>query len=264
MNIITSPAVWIVSRPQFIAHPLYVLPDHSGAAENIIATGGKVCYDSYGPDGRSVPEHIKGLVNSGHGSVLEHAHVGVFIEGISRGCSHEIVRHRMFNYSQRSTRYTAEGEASIVLDPFYVRLWELDPAERTHDESFLLERFLNSAQRSIAEYEVQVETLERLAPIGIPPRDRRKWCRGKARQLLPHALETRMVMTGNLRAWRHFLLMRSSRHAEAEIRRLTELLYATIVPIAPTVFADLHMEVVDGFIEIRERADHGSVAASKP
>lgn len=262
MNIITTPAVWLLSRPTFTAHPLYALPMHKVEAENIIATAGKVCYDSYGLDGRAVDEHIKGLVNSGHGSVLEHAHVGIFIEGISRGCSHEIVRHRMFNYSQRSTRYTAEGGAAIVLDPFYAKLWEKD--QRSHDESFLLERFLNSAQRSIAEYEVQVETLERLAPIGIHPRDRRKWCRGKARQLLPHALETRMVMTGNLRAWRHFFLMRTSRHAEAEIRRLAELVFAMVHPIAPAVFADLKRQVVDGFIEVREKDDFGSVAAEAP
>lgn len=261
MNIINRPAVWLVSRPTFAPHPLYVLPPHTGTAENIIATAGKVCYDSYGPDGRSVPDHIKGLVSSGHGSVLEHAHVGVFIEGISRACSHEIVRHRMFNYSQRSTRYTEEGGASIVLEPFYARLWDKDPMDRTKDEAELISGALNSAARDLETYERQVALLEGMAPIGLHPRDRRKWCRGKARQWLPHALETRMVMTGNLRSWRHFFLMRTSRQAEAEIRRLAELLYATIVPIAPAVFADLHMQVVDGFAEVREKNDFGSVAA---
>jgi thymidylate synthase (FAD) len=58
-----------------------------------------------------------------------------------------------------------------------------------------------------------------------------------------------MVMTGNLRAWRHFLVMRSSRHAEAEIRRLAEAIYCVVQPIAPTVFADLQESLVGGFPE---------------
>jgi thymidylate synthase ThyX len=90
---------------------------------------GKVCYDSYGVDGNPVGEARANLVDSGHHSVLEHVHVGVFIEGISRGCSHEIVRHRMFNYSQRSTRYTAEDDAAIVLDPYYAELYIADANE---------------------------------------------------------------------------------------------------------------------------------------
>jgi thymidylate synthase (FAD) len=248
VKVITVPTVTLVSAPVFHAHPVYELPLHPHGAESIIAMGGKVCYDSYGIDGNRVDRHIRTLVDSGHHSVLEHVHVGVLIEGISRGCSHEIVRHRMFNYSQRSTRYTAEDDAAIVLDPYFARIYAMPGAFSAH-ESDMVGRFLEECEASVSAYVQLVEDLLQANPDALTGRDLRKWCRGKARQLLPHALETRMVMTGNLRAWRHFLVMRSSRHAEAEIRRLAEAIYCTVQPIAPTVFADMKEELVGGFPE---------------
>ena len=239
----------------FNPHPVYELPHHGVPAENIVAMAGKVCYDSYGIDGRGVPEHIDSLVSSRHHSVLEHVHVGIFIEGISRGCSHEIVRHRMFNYSQRSTRYTAEGDAAIVLDPYYAdandRIGRPDGIA-TAAEIDLLDEFVTSCRASLDAYASQVGRLTALNPLNLTGRDLRKWCRGKARQLLPHALETRMVMTGNLRAWRHFLLMRTSRHAEAEIRRLADAIWTLLVPVAPNSFDDLDDQQVDGYCELTE------------
>ncbi|CAN5863786.1 FAD-dependent thymidylate synthase [soil metagenome] len=249
MRIITKPTVTLVSRPAYTPHPVYELPYHAIEGEQIIAMAGKVCYDSYGVDGNAVDRHATSLVDSGHHSVLEHVHVGVFIEGVSRGCSHEIVRHRMFNYSQRSTRYTAEGDAAIVLDPFYADLKARGFEACSEVEKTLLESFLNQCFRAIEAYTAQVSLLEVLAPDGLAGRNLRKWCRGKARQLLPHAIETRMVMTGNLRAWRHFLVMRSSRHAEAEIRRLAEQVYNVVTPIAPNAFADLNATDVGGYRE---------------
>jgi thymidylate synthase (FAD) len=248
VKVITTPTVTLVSAPQYHSHPVYALPPHAQDAENIVAMGGKVCYDSYGLDGNPVEKHIRNLVDSGHHSVLEHVHVGVLIEGISRGCSHEIVRHRMFNYSQRSTRYTAEDDAAIVLDPYFARIYAC-PEKCSKHENDMAGRFLEECEASFAAYRELVRDLEAANPEQLSGRDLRKWCRGKARQLLPHALETRMVMTGNLRAWRHFLVMRSSRHAEAEIRRLAEEIYCVVQPIAPTAFADLQEAHVSGFPE---------------
>lgn len=266
MKIITEPTVRTLSRMIFERIPEYELPPHANDAENIIATAGKLCYDSFGKDGRAVDAHIRSLVGQNHESVLEHVHVGLLITGVSRGCSHEIVRHRMFNYSQRSTRYTAEDDAAIVLDPYYADIYERsigdEPAwcATTKPERDLLETFLNSARAALREYRRTVdammqtsETEREMKCLPNNPRDYRKWVRGKARQLLPHALETRLVMTGNLRAWRHFLLMRTSRHAEAEIRRLAEAIFDVIRDAAPTVFEDLVEQEVDGFLELTKR-----------
>ena len=147
VGFILKPTVHVLAVPVFYPHPRYKLPtfqpdpdEHpelvelqGQPCEQLIAHGGKGCYDSYGEDGRSIEKHIRALVDVGHGSVLEHANISVFAEGISRGCSHEIVRHRPgMAYSQRSTRYVDEGECSVVLEPYMAALYE-----RSRESSFL-------------------------------------------------------------------------------------------------------------------------------
>ena len=99
------------------------------------------------------------------------------------------------------------------------------------------------------QYEAQVQELVMRNPLKKSGTELRKWARGKARNLLPHALETRMTITGNLRAWRHFLEMRSERFAEAEIRRLSEQVFYAVSSIAPFYFSDYTVEMVDGLPE---------------
>lgn len=255
MKIITEPHVHVLSIPRFFPHPEYQVPDVTvenfeyNDGPQLIAHAGKGCYDSYGKGGRSVENHIRQLVGSRHGSVLEHCNVSLFISGISRGCSHEIVRHRHFSYSQRSTRYTNEEDAAIVLDPYYA--WMLEDAGANDDEyPEAVRLFLSSCQASLFEYKATVERLLEAAPQDKTKTEQRKWARGKARQLLPHALETRMTMTGNIRAWRHFLEERSSRHAEPEIRRLAHTVYLALGDIYPLLFEDYQTEVVDGYYEL--------------
>jgi flavin-dependent thymidylate synthase len=118
MKLITDCSVHLVSRPEFIPHPEYELPPDGLPLERLIATAGKLCYDSYGPGGNPVIKHVNNLVGQQHFSVIEHANYGFVISGISRGLSHELVRHRHFSYSQRSTRYTAEEGGAYVLEPY--------------------------------------------------------------------------------------------------------------------------------------------------
>lgn len=253
MKIITEPSVHVLAIPYFFAHPEYELPEEgvdstfnqSYHIHRLITHAGKGCYDSYGKDGRSIRAHISSLISSKHGSVLEHAHISLFLTGISRGLSHELVRHRHFNYSQRSTRYTAEEGAAIVLDPFYANLY-LNP--KGPEDREVINHFIISCESGLNNYRLQVEMLN-LWPFPGTTTEKRKFIRGKARQLLPHALETRMTMTGNLRAWRHFIEERSSRHAEPEIRRLADLIFKTISPLAPYVFEDYKAEEINGFNE---------------
>lgn len=249
MKWITEPHVHVLSVPQFFDHPEYKLPNRGLPSERLIAHAGKGCYDSYGVDGRAIEAHINGLRKSRHGSVFEHANISVFISGISRGCSHEIVRHRAgFAYSQRSTRYTREDEASFVMEPYYADLQQGD-GHLDLDEASLLGSFKLHCAQSLERYALAVNTLMTKAPQEMNGTDRRKWARGKARQLLPHALETRMTMTGNLRAWRFFLEERSGRGAEPEIRRLAMFIMNAIEPHAPLVFEDMldNQESYDGF-----------------
>lgn len=254
-NWILEPKVHVLSAPQFFDHPEYIIPTGGTPAERLIAHAGKGCYDSYGVDGRSLKEHITALRNSRHGSVVEHANVSVFITGISRGLSHELVRHRV-SFSQRSTRFTKENDASFVLEPYYADLQDRmtrggqeDLAQLTMDEASLLGGFKMQCAASLDAYSRAVEVLMNEAPKDKNGVERRKWARGKARQLLPHALETRVTMTANLRFWRWIIQERSGAGAEPEIRRLAMHLMNAIEPHAPMVFEDMldDQTVVDGF-----------------
>lgn len=257
VKIVTEPSVRLLSYPMFVSYPDKPLQDglvpSSGAAK-LIATAGKVCYDSFGSKGRPVQEHVEHLIREGHGSVLEHANFSLLIGGISRACSHEIVRHRAgFAYSQRSTRYTSEEGGAIVLEPRYATVWkemhepgvgEWKFSPMNQEQKMVLD-FINSCTLAFRQYERQVRLLKEIAEeSGIE--NPRKWARGKARNVLPHALETEMVMTGNLRAWRHFLTERGAPAAEAEIRRLAVKVYEELKYFAPEAFFDFE-QGVDGY-----------------
>lgn len=252
MRIITEPTVALIGYTQFIEHPVYRIPKGGNGATKLCSFAAKGCYDSFGEDGRSNVENQISIIESKHGSVLEHYNISLFIEGITRGCSHEIVRHRAgFAYSQRSTRYTEEKDAAVVLEPYladiYRRKMEGEPVDDT--ERRLLVQHLDTINNTFRAYPEQVAYLIALNPEKLHGTALRKWARGKARNVLSHALETRMTITGNLRAWRHFLEMRSSRHAEAEIRRLTDHISAILFAVAPDHFADYREEIVLGYPE---------------
>lgn len=243
MKIILEPTVTILSTPNFFPHPRYVVPEDGSPAERLIAHAGKGCYDSYGADGRSVSDHIASLVGSGHGSVLEHANVSFFIEGVSRGLSHELVRHRHLSFSQRSTRYTAEEDAGIVLEPFLASIYEkMERDSATLDEAAIVNLFIKGCTDDLIIYSRLVTWLMELNTFKLKGKDLRKWARGIARQKLPHALETRLTVTGNLRAWRDFIEQRLTRHAEAEIYRLASAIAIQLKETIPFVFNDFRWD----------------------
>lgn len=251
MNIITEPHVHLLAEPLFHPHPDYEIPEWKTAAEAITAHAGKGCYDSYGKDGRSIYDHVMGLITSMHGSVLEHANFTVFITGVSRGLSHEFVRHRAgFAYSQRSTRYTAEGLGSIVLSPYMASFYKTYRASLHGSPEFdMLDAFINQCREAFQAYADMVNRLTALNPEELEGIHLRKWARGQARQLLPHALETRLTVTGNIRAWRFFFEQRSSRWAEDEIRRLAVYIWKAIAPAMGCTVSDYASEIVRGWGE---------------
>jgi thymidylate synthase (FAD) len=170
----------------------------------------------------------------------------LFIEGITRALSLESNRHRQLAVSQRSTRYTAEEDSAIVLEPYYADIYENKDSASPEQED-LLNAFLASCEATIMDYQDQVEILMKLNPLELKGFDLRKWARGKARNILPHALETRITYTGNVRAWRWFIESRSDKHAEPEIRRLADSILTVLRAEAPIYFNDFKVsEVYDG------------------
>ena len=275
MKVLTDCAVHVVHAPQFFDHPEYEIPDGGTDIERIGAFAAKGCYDAYGKDGRGVIENQRTIIEHGHGSVLEHSTVGIFIEGVTRALTLELNRHRTFSISQRSTRYTKEEDAAIVLEPYYASIWNkynlsyIDspraivsqgPVENkdvfdlwsygdNREIDLVVGHVLQSAE-DLDEYSREIEILEQLNPNDLNGFDLRKWARGKARNKIPHNLETRGTWTTNMRGWRWLIELRSGRHAEPEIRRLAEKVLAVLIPLAPTYFEDFRLKgIVDGIPE---------------
>ena len=275
MKVILEPKVTVVSKVNFLEHPEYEVPDDGDNFTRLGAFAAKGCYDSYGSEGRANKDNQLALLEHRHGSVLEHLNITVFIEGITRGCSLELNRHRTFSISQRSTRYVAEEESAIVLEPFFARLFkehepkfddrasrfraasypdahELLKAHHYKDgkgstlwkqqqESKLLLQHLNVQCESVSKYEQQVETLMQMNPYELEGFDLRKWARGKARNILPHGIETRGTYTSNIRGWRWFIESRSDEHAETEIRSLANKVLLALREAVPLYFEDFEM-----------------------
>ena len=233
----TEPVVTLIARPQFVE------PAHLGVAwlgegsdgEKLAEFAGRICYMSQrNPAGRTTGEYLENIKRQGHGSVLEHANYTLLLEGVSRSLTHELVRHRAgFAYSQLSQRYVDESEAHFVVPPAIVGEAALEAAWRAQVES---------AQAS---YVTLVDQLmERYA--WVPDKvHRRKMAREAARGVLPNSTETKIVVTGNARAWRTALELRSSEAAELEIRRLAVAAIRLLKQETPHFFADFEIYQAD-------------------
>jgi len=261
MQIVTEPTVTVVATTQFRPHPntAYQIPDdwQGGYGHHYVGLGAfmaKGCYDSFGKGGRSCKENQREVIAQRHGSVLEHLMISVYVTGITRACSLELNRHRPLAISQRSTRYTEEEGAALVLEPYYAELYEkwyrATHPVLTSVEWSLINGHLEAAKHAFVRYGIEVERLMALNPFGLTnEKELRKWARGKARNILPHGLETRVGYTGNLRAWRWVIEARSSRFAEDEVRRLAHHLFVALSTEAPLYFEDYQSEMVRGITE---------------
>src|SRR5512142_2896278 len=121
MEIFRAPRVSLLARPEFVepAHLAVQWKGEASSGERLAEFAGRICYMSQkNPAARTTAEYLDNIKKQGHGSVLEHAVYVLLIEGISRSCSHELVRHRAgFGYSQLSQRYVDESHAAFVVLP---------------------------------------------------------------------------------------------------------------------------------------------------
>jgi thymidylate synthase (FAD) len=244
IRVIHEPTVYLVGRQtvdeaeidRFLAdHGISWHTDTEVAGEHLIEVAGRVCYMSFAkprPGGNEA--YLKHILEVGHGSVLEHAVWNFLAVGISRSCTHEIVRHRAgWGFSQLSQRYVDESVAeyveprAIASDPETHRIW-LDAVGHMHQAYVKLveqlqEKFKDEPDRTL----------------------RRKLARQAARSVLPNATETKLFFTANARALRHFIEMRASRHAEVEIRQLAVQVLRLMQTEAPHLFADYQLVPLD-------------------
>jgi len=212
MELFYEPKVTLISRPNFTEpqHLPVAWLGESSDGERLAEFAGRLCYMSQAnPAKRPTREYLENIKKQGHGSVLEHANYSILLEGVSRSLTHELVRHRAgFAYSQLSQRYVDESHAAFVVPPAIIGDEKLELTWKTQVES---------AQ---ATYVGLVEQLMERYGWVADRVHRRKMAREAARAVLPNATETKIVVTGNARAWRTMLELRSSEGAEMEIRRL--------------------------------------------
>jgi thymidylate synthase (FAD) len=226
---IVPPRVRLVGWTQFAAPDDVAWSTDADGGEALAEFAGRACYQSWSkpnPATATNAGYLRHILDVGHLSVLEHGVVTFYITGISRSLTHELIRHRHFSYSQLSQRYVPERDAAMV-EPDVIAA---DPE--------LHKMFLEATEASVRAYTDLLEGLERRFADVENATLRRKQARQAARAVLPNATETRIVVTGNYRAWRHFIAMRASEHADIEIRALAVECLRQLQRVAPNVFAD--------------------------
>jgi thymidylate synthase (FAD) len=304
-KIVHEPRVYLVGRQSIDEAVLgQFLADHNVATwetdaevagEKLVEVAGRLCYMSFArprPGGHKA--YVDHVLESGHGSVTEHAVFNFIVAGVSRSFTHELVRHRAgFGYSQLSQRYVDEGDCEFVVPPALADevaqaraametfgataeallregrcgsaataglVW-LAHMERSRDGYKFLADYLADRDRR-ASYAAVVAAMpadtasngyrEWLADLHAEQKTAfRKQAREAARSVLPNATETKIFVTGNVRALRHLVELRGNAAADAEIRRVAVALLAILKVESPALFADYAIE--DGSVATPHR-----------
>jgi thymidylate synthase (FAD) len=233
MEILRAPRLTLVARPQFVEPPHMPVQWQGQASdgERLAEFAGRICYMSqHNPAGRSTADYLTNILKQGHGSVFEHAVYVILIEGISRSCSHELVRHRAgFGYSQLSQRYVDESQAAFVMPPAI----QGDPtmeSEWTAQVEQAQAAYVQAVGRLMEKYSWVTDKVHR-----------RKMAREAARSVLPNATEVKIVVSANVRAWRTMLELRLGEGAELEIRRMAVGVLRVLQLESPAFFADFEI-----------------------
>ncbi|RLD14688.1 MAG: FAD-dependent thymidylate synthase [Caldiserica bacterium] len=201
---------------------IYITPN----VEKVIEEAGRTSYQSFNRMGEgSEKKFIRMIINLGHLSVIEHAVASFRISDVSRSLTHQLVRHRLASFTQKSQRYVDEKNFTFVEPP---KIEENPEAHKIYLD------FMESVR----------ETYGKLRDLKIPKED--------ARFVLPNATTTEIVVTANLREWRHIVELRGSKHAQWEIRRMTIEILKILKREAPTVFEDF--VIVGDHVERRKNA----------
>jgi thymidylate synthase (FAD) len=201
-----------------------VLLRHTPEPEEVVAMAAKLCYSASGVDelkqkieAKDQAAFVEKLAAIGHLSPIEHVSFSFGIEGISRACSHQLVRHRVASYSQQSQRYVKEEQFDYVVPP------------SIKEDPTLVKEF----EKCMAEaQENYTKVLKRLEELGYKGETGQQ----DARYLLPNAAETKIVVTMNARELLHFFRVRCCNRAQWEIREMAERMLALVKGVAPTIF----------------------------
>ena len=211
---------------------------HTPEPEKVIASAAKLCYSSSdieslmnGLTSEKIESFIKKLTDLGHQSPLEHCTFTFGIEGVSRALSHQLVRHRIASYSQKSQRYVKEGQFEYI-------------TPKTISDDSNLRSAYDDLMSKIQNF------YDALISLGVPAED--------ARFVLPNACETKLVMTMNIRSLLHFFEERCCERAQWEIRLMADTMLGICKEVAPNIFAKAGASCARG------KCKEGKMSCGKP
>lgn len=203
-----------------LVRPLTEKEEQEPPPEELIEYAGRLCWDTTDKIGTN-PRRIQEWIGVGHESVIEHSSASFYIRA-SRSFTHELVRHRLASYSQRSQRYVRETEPRYITPP------ELKKASNKEEHDSNRQKAENVFEKAMLD---AWEHYQSLLGLGIKPEI--------ARYVLPNACETQIVMTMNFRELRHFIKLRTSKRALPETRAIASEILRVMKQRAPRVFEDL-------------------------
>ena len=183
---------------------------------------GRVCYKSEGKAAQGTAgKFVASLISRGHESVIEHEKLSVLLI-CDRGVSHEIVRHRIASYSQESTRYCNYAKEGFGAELCFIKPCFLSEGDAVYR---LWEDAMQASERS---YFSMIDS-------GATPE--------QARSVLPSSLKTELVATMNMRAWRHFLKLRTDAASHPQMRELARLILSEFRQRLPVLFGDISSDM---------------------
>lgn len=189
--------------------------------DNLAEFAGRVCYRAEGkpnPATEQNADYLANIIRQQHTSTLEHSSASFYITGVSRAFLCEITRHRHLSFSVQSQRFVDESEANIIIPP----------AIRELGMGSYLDDVMVGASRDYT------RLVRDLTDAGLP----RKQAREAARAVLPNMTEVRMVVSGNIRAWRDTLVRRIDPSADAELQEVASMILKELKKLAPASFQD--------------------------
>jgi thymidylate synthase (FAD) len=244
LNGLVAPSIFVIARPTMdwgaVAdfekqESTWRRDANATDADQIVELAGRVCYLSFGDrqSPRSNAEYVANLIERGHESVLEHASWTLILTGVSRAFTHQLVRHRVgFSFSQLSQQYHTEEDARFIEPTSIGR----DP----HRQLAWRAAILASHKAYLALLSTHQESLKTID--GLSARESRRAHRSAARSLLPAAIETKIALTANARALRHFLSQRGGIEGDEEMRVVAARLLQIVQDDAPALFQDFRIE----------------------
>ncbi len=226
------------------------LVSYTQEPEKLVAAAAKLCYSQLGADEimddlseENISKFLNMLMDLGHQSPIEHCSFSFAVEGVSRTLTHQLVRHRIASYSQRSQRYVTEGQFQYIIPPaindnekarkLYIETMEND--QKAYDE------IANILKSQYIEDYIKEGISEKKANSAAEKR-----AIEDARYVLPNACETKIMITMNARTLIHFFNVRCCTRAQWEIREMAELMLQEVRIAAPSIFKNAGPSCVCG------------------